>query len=90
MKNCDQFIHLSQPSPEVMAAFPVGKVMDQDDSMHSVEEDMSCVPLTVTASNIPKLNKERFLLLCSLLELVQLHLQPVQGFIFPCCNIHLY
>ena len=55
MQNCDDyhFLYLSQPSPEVVAAFPVSKVMDQDDPMHSVEEDMSCVPLAVTASNVP-------------------------------------
>ena len=73
--------YLSQPSPKIVATFPVGEVVDQDDPVHSVEEDMPGVPLAVAAPNVPQLNKERFLLLRSLLELVQLHLQPVQGFI---------
>ena len=64
-----------------MAAFPVGEVVDQDDPVDSVEEDMPGVPLAVAAPHVPQLDKERFLLLRSLLELMQLHLQPVQGFI---------
>ena len=45
--------NLSQPSPKIVAAFPVGKVMDEDDPMHRVEEDMPGVALTVAASHIP-------------------------------------
>ena len=83
--------HLSQPSPKIVAAFPVGEVMDQDDPVHGVEEDMPGVPLTVAAAHVPQLNKEGFLLLRSLLELVQLHLQPVQDLMLQDgCSIYLY
>ena len=58
-----------------MAALPIRQIMNKDDAVHSVEEDMSCVPLTVAASHVPQLHKERLLLLGSLHELVQLHLE---------------
>ena len=73
--------YLSQPSSKVVATLPVSEIVDENNSVHSVEENMSCVPLAVAPSDVPKLYEERFLLLRSLLELVQLHLQPVQGFI---------
>ena len=53
-----------------MAALPIRQIMNKDDAVHSVEEDMSCVPLTVAASHVPQLDKERLLLLGSLHELV--------------------
>ena len=58
-----------------MAALPIRQIMNKYDAVHSVEEDMSCVPLTVAASHVPQLDKERLLLLGSLHELVQLHLE---------------
>ena len=85
-----KFHHLSQPSPKIVAAFPVGEVMDQDDPVDGVEEDMPGVPLAVAAAHVPQLDKEGFLLLRSLLELVQLHLKPVQGLILlDGCSIYL-
>ena len=69
------FPDLSQPSSEIVAALPICQIMNKDDAVHSVEEDMSCVPLTVAASHVPQLDKERLLLLGSLHELVQLHLE---------------
>ena len=86
-----KFHHLSQPSPKIVAAFPVGEVMDQDDPVDGVEEDMPGVPLTVAAPHVPQLDKEGFLLLRSLLELVQLHLKPVQDLmLLDGCSIYLY
>ena len=61
-----------------MATLPVGEIVDENDPVHSVEENMSCVPLAVAPSNVPKLYEERLLLLRSLHELVQLHLEAGQ------------
>ena len=63
-----------------MATLPVGEIVDENDPVHSVEENMSCVPLAVAPSDVPKLYEERFLLLRSLHELVQLHLEAGQDF----------
>ena len=62
-----------------MATLPVGEIVDENDSVHSVEENMSCVPLAVAPSDVPKLYEERLLLLRSLHELVQLHLEAGQN-----------
>ena len=63
-----------------MATLPVSEIVDENDSVHSVEENMSCVPLAVAPSDVPKLYEERLLLLRSLHELVQLHLEAAQDF----------
>ena len=66
--------HLAQPLVEVEAALPVGEVVYEDDTVDIVHEDVSGVPLTVAASDVPELHEELLLAGRPLQVVVQLHL----------------